>query len=76
VVRISAGFVLLGAGLVGWLLPIIPGWLLVIPGLILLSKEFHWARRTVDWARSKLPKKSRDSCEKQPASEPRPPLVG
>ena len=31
---------------------------LVIPGLLLLSKEFHWARRLLDWARARLPQKS------------------
>ncbi len=46
------------AGIVGWVLPVIPGWALFIPGLILLSHEFHWARRLLAWLKSKLPNQS------------------
>jgi hypothetical protein len=67
---------MLAAGMVGWLLPIIPGWLLVIPGLLLLSKEFHWARRLLDWVRARLPKKSSDTPPGTQPNEPQPPLAG
>lgn len=43
---------LLLVGLVGLLLPILPGWLLLIPGLLLLASHFHWARRLL-WFLSK-----------------------
>ena len=43
--RIVVGTLLLGLGLVGLALPIMPGWLLIIPGLSLLSTEFVWAAR-------------------------------
>jgi len=56
--RIIFGMLLLGAGVAGWALPIIPGWALVIPGLMLLSHEFHWAKRLLNWLRSRLPGKS------------------
>ena len=56
--KIIAGLAMLVAGVAGWLLPVIPGWAFFIPGLILLSHEFHWARRLLDWLRSKFPKKS------------------
>src|SRR3990170_4614032 len=56
--KIISGFVLMGAGVAGWLLPFIPGWALFIPGLILLSREFHWARRLLRWLRSHLRKRS------------------
>jgi len=49
---------MIAAGMAGWLLPIIPGWALFIPGLILLSREFHWARRLLEWFRSHFRKKS------------------
>jgi hypothetical protein len=42
---------MMAAGVAGWLLPIVPGWDLFIPGLILLSREFHWARRLLNWFR-------------------------
>ena len=57
-VRIVGGFFLIAAGVAGWLLPFIPGWALFIPGLILLSREFHWARRLLRWLRSHLRKRS------------------
>ena len=53
-----AGGALLLVGLLGWALPIIPGWLFVIPGLMLLAREFHWARRLLGWFKSRLPKKT------------------
>jgi uncharacterized protein YqgC (DUF456 family) len=56
--RIVGGSALLIVGLIGWLLPVIPGWLFVIPGLILLGEEFHWARRTLTWLKSFRSKKS------------------
>jgi uncharacterized protein YqgC (DUF456 family) len=59
--RIAAGIILLIAGLIGWVLPIIPGWPLIIPGLMLLSHEFHWARRLLAWLKSKLPKHVADN---------------
>jgi len=57
-VRIICGFFMMAAGVAGWLLPFIPGWLLFIPGLILLSREFHWARRLLNWLRSRFRKES------------------
>jgi uncharacterized membrane protein YbaN (DUF454 family) len=32
-------------GIAGLLLPVLPGWVLIIPGLALLGTEFLWARR-------------------------------
>jgi uncharacterized membrane protein YbaN (DUF454 family) len=55
--RIVAGMLMLAVGVAGWALPIIPGWAFVIPGLMLLSHEFHWARRLLNWLRSRLPGK-------------------
>ena len=65
--RIVSGFVMLAAGVAGWLLPVIPGWALFIPGLILLSREFHWARRLLGWFRSHLPKQSAQQEHDPPA---------
>ena len=53
IVLVMIGTVLLVGGLVGLLLPIVPGWLLIIPGLAILGTEFVWARRLLDTARSK-----------------------
>ncbi len=67
--RIITGFVLILVGMIGWLLPVLPGWALIIAGLALLSRHFHWARRlkrhaqryqyqlTRRWRRRKLSRK-------------------
>ncbi|CAN5798465.1 hypothetical protein BH23ACT5_BH23ACT5_24490 [soil metagenome] len=43
--RITAGGVLVVVGLVGLVMPVMPGWLFIIPGLTLWSSEFRWAAR-------------------------------
>jgi hypothetical protein len=48
-----AGGVLVLAGLAGLLLPIVPGWLLIIPGLALLATEYVWAQRLLKMAKEK-----------------------
>jgi uncharacterized protein YqgC (DUF456 family) len=45
--------VLVVIGLLGLALPIMPGWIFLIPGLIILADYFEWARRLVDWAKEK-----------------------
>ncbi|HEX5615258.1 MAG TPA: PGPGW domain-containing protein [Acidimicrobiia bacterium] len=53
-VRITIGFlvVLLGLALVP--LPG-PGWLIVLGGLVILSKDFAWAERTIEIVRKRIP---------------------
>jgi uncharacterized protein YqgC (DUF456 family) len=65
--KIGVGFALMLCGVAGWILPIVPGWALFIPGLILLSREFHWARRLLAWLRSRFPKYA-----SQPGRQPPP----
>jgi hypothetical protein len=47
-----AGFILVGAGIAALILPG-PGLLLLLAGLILLSRQFEWARRRVEPVRKK-----------------------
>ena len=47
------GGLLVLAGLAGLVLPIIPGWLLIIPGLALLATEYVWAQRLLKVAKEK-----------------------
>lgn len=47
------GFALVLGGLAGLLLPIVPGWLLIIPGLALLATEYVWAQRLLRIAKEK-----------------------
>jgi hypothetical protein len=53
--RIGGGFLLLAGGLI-LSIPGVPGpgFVLLIAGLVLLSEHYHWARRTLDWARARL----------------------
>jgi hypothetical protein len=57
-IRIGGGGLLTLTGLAGLALPIMPGWILLIPGLILLSREFHWAKRLLERVKHYMPKKS------------------
>jgi uncharacterized membrane protein YbaN (DUF454 family) len=52
-VRLGSGFALVGLGLAGLVLPIMPGWVFLIPGLIILSDFFPPIRRLVAWAKAK-----------------------
>ncbi len=49
--RIIAGFMLLAVGLVAILIPVLPQVPFIIAGLLLLAREFHWARRLLEWAK-------------------------
>lgn len=50
-VRIVAGFALLLGGIAGLFLPFLQGVVMIVAGLALLAREFHWARRLLDWAK-------------------------
>lgn len=52
---IVAGWVLLMLGAVGLFLPILPGVLLGIVGLSILSVEYAWARRWMSSLRRRFP---------------------
>jgi hypothetical protein len=72
ILKIIAGFFLVAAGLV-LSLPGVPGpgLLIAIGGLALLADHFHWARRTLDWAKAKY-EAARDKVRGRPAGEDRP----
>ena len=55
--RIAAGGILVLAGLIGLALPILPGWIWLIPGLAILAREFTWAKRVFEWLKARLPQK-------------------
>ena len=62
--KIISGMAMLIVGVIGWLLPVIPGWAFFIPGLVLLSHEFHWARRLLGWLKSKFPRQTANQSNK------------
>ena len=75
--RVAFGFLLLAGGVVGWILPLIPGWLMIIPGLLVLGKEFHWARRLHARLRSVVPNRwfPKRSSDDRDSSPPDPPAI-
>ncbi len=38
--------------MLGIILPIMPGWIFLIPGLVILADHFHWARKLLDTAKA------------------------
>jgi hypothetical protein len=44
------GFVLVCVGLAGLLLPVLPGWVLIIAGFAVLSREYSWAHSALAFA--------------------------
>jgi hypothetical protein len=52
--RRSAGVVLLGIGIVGLLMPILPGWLLIFVGLALLGVRIPFVERMRERARNRI----------------------
>ena len=55
VLRIIAGSLLVLLGLVGLAAPILPGWLFIIPGVLLLAKDVPPVRRLVWWVLGSRP---------------------
>lgn len=52
--RIALGFFLLFLGVLGLILPVMPGWVFIIPGLWILSRHFRWPRHLLLWVRRRL----------------------
>jgi len=51
--RLTAGFGLVLLGVIGWVVPVMPGWVFVISGLLILSDYFPPVKRLLDWAKRK-----------------------
>ena len=54
ILRISTGVGLILVGIVGLLMPIMPGWVFIIPGLVILAEYSKTAERLLNWARTKF----------------------
>jgi hypothetical protein len=54
--RLVIGWTLIAFGLLGIVLPIIPGIPLLIAGLVLLSSQYRWAHASVVWMKAKFRK--------------------
>jgi uncharacterized membrane protein YbaN (DUF454 family) len=53
------GWTLIVLGLLGLFLPILPGLLFLLLGLVILSARHHWARRWIVRLRERFPKADR-----------------
>lgn len=69
VLRILAGIVLVIIGVIGLLIPVMPQWPFIIPGLMLLSPHFPPAKRLLDWIQRKFPFTKRDWFAKTPSAK-------
>jgi uncharacterized membrane protein YbaN (DUF454 family) len=45
-------------GVIGLILPIMPGWIFLIPGLVILSDYFPPIKRLLHWAKDKFEQES------------------
>ena len=53
IIRIASGIGLLIVGIIGLILPVMPGWVFIIPGLMILADYFPPIKRLLDWAKAK-----------------------
>ena len=53
---IIVGWVFIALGIVGLFLPVLQGILFLLVGLVVLSTEYHWARRLLGYVRNRFPK--------------------
>lgn len=75
--RNATGFGLVLLGIVGLILPIMPGWVFLVPGLMILAEEFPWLdkflKRWLAYAKEKLAREQKP--EKNQGSDSPPPAV-
>jgi len=51
--RLVVGFGLVIVGIIGLFLPVLPGILMILAGLAILSAHYHWARRLMNYLRTR-----------------------
>ncbi|MBI4889016.1 MAG: hypothetical protein HY821_00235 [Acidobacteria bacterium] len=54
ILKILLGLGLCLLGVIGLILPIMPGWIFLIPGLVILSDFFPPLKRLLHWAQEKF----------------------
>lgn len=67
--RVALGIGLVLIGIVGLILPVMPGWIFLIPGLLILGDYFPPVRRLVHWAKSRFAE-AEQQFRKQKGSDP------
>jgi uncharacterized membrane protein YbaN (DUF454 family) len=53
ILRFASGVGLVILGIIGLILPIMPGWIFLIPGLVILADFFPPLKRVLEWAKRK-----------------------
>jgi uncharacterized membrane protein YbaN (DUF454 family) len=73
-IRLVAGILLLLLGLIGGLLPVVQGWIFVIPALLLLAPESRIVRKIVVRMRTRLKlrktRRQREKAAGRPSGSP------
>jgi uncharacterized membrane protein YbaN (DUF454 family) len=62
-VEVVTGFGLVALGVLGLVLPVMPGWILLIPGVVILARHYRWARRLLALVQRK---RHRDANQQPP----------
>ncbi len=60
IARLIGGWALLLLGVVGLFLPILQGWLFLLAGLLILSREHPWAHELLEKLRKRFPNARRE----------------
>lgn len=68
--RIAAGIGLILIGIVGLILPVMPGWVFIIPGLVILADHSPRIRRLLDWVKAKFEDARTATGRTRPAPAP------
>lgn len=70
VVRVGGGVCLVLLGITGLILPIMPGWIFLIPGLVILGEFFPPLQKLVDWAKVQYAKHEPEAFRRQKRGDP------
>jgi hypothetical protein len=70
IVKIVVGVGLILVGLVGLVMPVMPGWAFIIPGLVILAEYSRTVRRLLDWAKERLESVKTRTGGSAPPTEP------
>ena len=70
--RISAGVGLVILGIIGCILPIMPGLIFLVPGLVILAEFYPPLQRLVDWAKAKLDRERKSHSKPSVDQKPEP----
>jgi len=56
--KLTVGGVLVSLGIIGWLLPILPGTPFIVLGLAILSAESEWLRNKIEALKTRFPRQT------------------